>query len=73
LFPSILAYFCFNRSVAQLGANRAGLSLQLIPLFGAGLAIALLGETFGAYHAVGTALILGGLVLAHTARKKRPA
>lgn len=71
VFPSIVAYFCFNRSVERVGANRAGLSLQLIPLFGAGLAIAFLGETVSAYHAIGAALILGGLLLAH-ARHRKP-
>ena len=70
IFPSIVAYFCFNQGVAKLGANRAGLSLQLIPLFGAGLAIVFLGEAFSAYHAIGTGLILGGLLLAHARRRK---
>ena len=34
LFPSILAYLCFNRLVAVAGPNRAGLCIHLVPVFG---------------------------------------
>jgi drug/metabolite transporter (DMT)-like permease len=39
LFPSIVAYFCWNRGVAVIGANRTGLFINLIPVFAAILAI----------------------------------
>lgn len=68
LLPSIVAYFCFNQGVARIGPNRAGLVIQLIPVFGSGLAILFLGERFGPHHAIGTGLILGGLLLAHARR-----
>ena len=64
LFPSILAYLCFNRSVALVGANTAGLSIHLIPVFGSLLAILFLGEQPHLYHAVGIALIAAGILLA---------
>ena len=32
LFPSVLAYLCFNRGVQLIGANRAGPFFHLIPL-----------------------------------------
>jgi drug/metabolite transporter (DMT)-like permease len=35
LFPSIVAYFCWNRGVAVIGANRTGLFINLIPVFAA--------------------------------------
>ncbi|MBL8250666.1 MAG: DMT family transporter, partial [Candidatus Competibacter sp.] len=35
LFPSILAYIFWNRAVAELGANRTGQFLHLMPAFGA--------------------------------------
>jgi drug/metabolite transporter (DMT)-like permease len=38
LFPSILAYIFWNRAVAELGANRTGQFLHLMPAFGAVLA-----------------------------------
>ncbi|MBP2313625.1 DMT family transporter [Azospirillum soli] len=64
LFPSILAYLCFNRSVALVGANTAGLAIHLIPVFGSLLAILFLGEQPHLYHGIGIALIAVGIVLA---------
>jgi drug/metabolite transporter (DMT)-like permease len=37
IFPSIVAYFCWNRGVAVIGANRTGLFINLIPVFAATL------------------------------------
>lgn len=64
VFPSILSYLCFNRGVQLVGANRAGLFIHLLPLFGTLLAVAVLGETLQPAHAAGMALILGGIALA---------
>jgi drug/metabolite transporter (DMT)-like permease len=64
VFPSILAYICFNRGVELIGANRAGLFIHLAPAFGAVLAVTLLGERLQIYHGIGFALILGGILLA---------
>lgn len=64
LFPSIVSYFCFNRGIAQLGANRGGMFLYLMPVFGSILAIIFLGETFDWYHFAGIGLIVPGLILA---------
>jgi drug/metabolite transporter (DMT)-like permease len=61
LFPSIVAYFCWNRGVAGVGANRAGLFMNLIPVFASALSIAFLGETLQAFHLAGMALILCGM------------
>ena len=64
IFPSVLAYICFNRGVELIGANRAGVCLHLVPLFGAVLAITLLGEEPRTYHYIGIALILTGVTMA---------
>ncbi len=64
IFPSILAYLCFNRGVELIGANKAGLFFHLMPVFGSILAILFLGESFRWFHALGICLILGGIVLA---------
>jgi len=72
LFPSCLAYLFYNRGVELVGANRAGQFFHLLPVFGSLLAVALLGETFEPYHAVGIALIALGIGLA-TARAVPPA
>lgn len=60
--PSLLAYLLYNRGVELIGAPRAGQFLNLMPLFGAGLAVLLLGEPFGVYQLIGVALILIGIV-----------
>lgn len=64
LFPSVLAYFCFNRGVELVGANRAGLFIHLMPVFGSLMAIVFLGERFQLFHGLGILLILTGIVLA---------
>jgi len=63
LFPSIVAYFCWNRGIDRLGPNRAGLFINLIPVFAALLSAALLGERVQGFHLAGLALIAGGMIL----------
>lgn len=60
--PSLVAYLLYNRGVELIGAPRAGQFLNLMPLFGAGLAVLLLGEPFGLYHLIGVTLILIGII-----------
>lgn len=64
IFPSIVSYFCFNRGVELVGANRAGLFMYLMPVFGSLMAIAFLGESLRWFHGAGVALIAAGIVLA---------
>lgn len=66
IFPSILAYICYNRGVELVGANRAGLFLYLMPLFGSLMAMLFLGESFQFFHAIGMSLILIGMLLVTT-------
>lgn len=68
VFPSFLAYLCFNRGVELLGSSLAGQSVHLTPVFGAILAVLFLGEAFQPFHAVGVALIGAGIVLASVTR-----
>ena len=65
IFPSVLAYVCLTRGVELIGANRSGIFLHMIPLFGALLAIGLLGEPLQVFHVIGFALILCGVGLAN--------
>ncbi|WP_309090595.1 DMT family transporter [Phenylobacterium sp.] len=60
-FPSFLSYLFFNRGVELVGAARASQYLHLQPIFGAVLAVLMLGEAFHAYHAAGMVLILAGI------------
>lgn len=69
LFPSLAAYFFYNRGVALLGAARASQFLYLIPVFAAVLAVGLLGEVLTPAHFAGAALITAGIVVASLKRK----
>lgn len=61
---SVIAFICWNRGVAVVGANAAGFTLHLLPAFGTILAMIFLGEQFQGFHAVGIATILAGVLLA---------
>lgn len=64
LGPSLLAQLFFMRGVEMIGPNRAGLFVNLVPIFGAILAVLLVGESFGATETAALALVLGGIACA---------
>jgi drug/metabolite transporter (DMT)-like permease len=64
VFPSTLAYLCFNRSVQLIGANRAAPIFHVVPVFGAVMAIIFLGERPQLFHIIGFALVLTGVFIA---------
>jgi len=64
IVPSIVSQLSFAKSVSLIGGNRAGLFINLVPLFGSILAVVLLGEQFRLFHAVGMVLVIGGILLA---------
>lgn len=64
IFPSMLAQICFMRGVELAGANRAGFYLNLIPVFGALLAVFILSERLYSYHAASALMVLGGIYIA---------
>jgi drug/metabolite transporter (DMT)-like permease len=63
IFPSLIAYAFFNRGVELIGPGRAGIFLNLMPVFGALLAVGFLGERFTLAHALGIGLIGVGILL----------
>jgi drug/metabolite transporter (DMT)-like permease len=63
-------YYLYNRSVDALGAGRAGMLMYLQAAFVALLAYLLLGESLHAYHLVGAAIIVAGLLLAVLVKPK---
>lgn len=63
IFPSVLAYIFWNRAVAELGANRTGQFMHLMPAFGAILSMLFLGERLYPFHLVGIGLIAAGIYL----------
>jgi drug/metabolite transporter (DMT)-like permease len=65
LFPSIGSYYCWAGAVSIVGANRAGISLSLIPLFSTIFAIGIYDEKFQFFHLIGAILIILGLFLSN--------
>ena len=63
IFPSIVAYVCWNQAVAALGPNVVGFFNPVIPVFGILFAVVFLGEPLRAYHLAGFGLVLAGVVL----------
>jgi drug/metabolite transporter (DMT)-like permease len=63
VFPSILSYLFWARGVQKVGANRSGLFLYLVPVFGVVLAITFLGERLHLFHLAGAALIFTGIYI----------
>jgi drug/metabolite transporter (DMT)-like permease len=70
VFPSLAAQVLFIKGVEYIGANRAGLFINAVPIFGTLLAVALLGEDFQIYHAVALVLVLGGIWIAELSGRK---
>jgi drug/metabolite transporter (DMT)-like permease len=64
IFPSTIAYLCYNRSVHLIGANRAAPFFHAVPAFGSVMAIVFLGERPQVFHFVGFALVLTGIFAA---------
>jgi drug/metabolite transporter (DMT)-like permease len=63
LFPSVLAFVCWNHAVPLVGPNVATFFYPAAPVFGSLGAVIVLGEQLHAYHGVGFILVLIGLVL----------
>jgi drug/metabolite transporter (DMT)-like permease len=64
VFPSTVAYLCFNRGVQLIGANRAAPFFHVVPVFGSIMAIVFLGERPQLFHFIGFALVLTGVYVA---------
>ena len=61
---AFVSQLLFMRGVQLIGPGRAGVFVNLVPVFGALMAVGLLGEPLAAYHLVALALVIGGIVLA---------
>ncbi|MFC6444902.1 DMT family transporter [Shinella zoogloeoides] len=68
IFPSLLSQVLYVRGVEMIGANRAGLFINAIPVFGTLLSVLLVGETMHLFHALALLLVLGGIAIAEWGR-----
>lgn len=73
LGPSLAAQLAFMRGVETIGPNRAGLFVNLVPIFGALLAVVLVGEPFGAVEGLALAMVLCGIAIAEISARRRRA
>ncbi len=70
IFPTVVSQLAFARGVELIGSNRAGLFVNLVPIFGSLLAVLILSEQFRWFHLAGLLLVLAGIALAEKAAVK---
>lgn len=68
LLPGFLAQAAYIRGNELIGGNRAGLFINLVPVFGTLMSVTLLGEDLRLYHVAALALVLAGIGLAERAK-----
>ena len=71
IFPSILSFYFWNRATIEIGANKAGQSAHLMPIFGAVLAYLFLDEVMQFYHIIGMIFIAIGIYLTMFLKKAK--
>ena len=65
IFPGLASFFFWIKGIALIGANRAGVFLHLMPIFGAIMAIIIFDEKFMFYHFLGAIFIIAGITLSN--------
>ncbi|MES2956889.1 MAG: EamA family transporter [Pseudomonadota bacterium] len=68
LFASLLGFLLWSYGVSTLGPERAGQFVHLMPLFGAALALLLLGESIVPVQWIGALCVLVGIALVNRQR-----
>jgi drug/metabolite transporter (DMT)-like permease len=63
LLPSLIAQIFYIQGVALIGPGRAGVFVNLVPVFASIMAVIFLDESFETYHALALGLVLGGIWL----------
>jgi drug/metabolite transporter (DMT)-like permease len=70
IFPSLVGQAFYVRAVEMIGANRAGIFINFLPVWGALLSVIILGETFHVYHAVALVMVVAGVLLAEVSGRR---
>ena len=63
IYPSFISQISFIKSVGLIGPGRAGIFVNLVPIFSSILAVNYLGETFESYHSVALLLVFAGIFM----------
>ena len=61
IFPTALATSLWNRAVINIGANKASVFINLMPVFGALASILIFDDRFKLFHFYGTILVVIGV------------
>ncbi len=69
IFAALIAQTLFILGVEGIGANRAGLFINLVPVFGTLISL-LIGEPLQLFHVIALALALGGIAIAERGRPR---
>jgi drug/metabolite transporter (DMT)-like permease len=70
IFPSVLSQMFYVRGVELIGANRASLFINLLPLFGTIGSVLVVGEALQPFHFAAAAVITIGIVLAEWSARR---
>lgn len=70
VFPALVGFVFWNKAVSEVGGNKAGLFMHLMPAFGTVLSVMFLDEVPGLYHLFGITLIFCGIWLTTSQRSK---
>ena len=65
IFPGLASFFFWIKGISLIGANRAGIFLHLMPIFGAIMAMIIFDEKFMFYHFLGAIFIIAGITLSN--------
>lgn len=70
IVSTVLPAYCISGAIGMLGSERTAMTGNISPVVTVALAVWVLGENFTLWHAIGTALVLGGVWL--FGQKRRP-
>ncbi len=71
LLPPLIAQIFFIQGVGLIGPSRAGVFVNLVPVFASIMAVIFLQEVFQAYHALALMLVLGGIWLSEIGKTRQ--
>jgi drug/metabolite transporter (DMT)-like permease len=71
VFVALISTATYIAGVARIGPNRAGLFINLLPIFGVALSVILLGEPVHRFHILSLGLVCGGIILSEWKRFRR--
>lgn len=73
VFPSLMGQAFYVAAVEMIGPNRASIFINFLPVWGALLSVAILGEAFQTHHAIALVIVIAGVLLAELSGRKAAA